>query len=263
MAFGISAGAAALIGGGLSAVGSIVGGAMGSSAASDAANTQAASADRAAQLQNEQYLNNVKLQAPFREAGLTAQNKLLDYLGLSPGASGKYAGDFTAADFNANQDPGYAFRLSEGMKGLNANAAARGGLISGNALKAATQYGQDMGSQEYQNAFNRYQVNRSNALNPLQSLSGGAQTATNAIGQAGQNYATNAGNAYMGAGNARASGYVGSANAWNSALGGASNALTQGIYANNFFGNGNNNYTPSTGGYSSAPGTTGVGMFTA
>ena len=165
---------------------------------------------------------------------MTAQNKLLDYLGLSPGASGKYAGDFTAADFNANQDPGYAFRLSEGLKGLNANAAARGGLISGNALKAATQYGQDMGSQEYQNAFNRYQVNRSNALNPLQSLSGGAQTATNAIGQAGQNYATNAGNAYMGAGNARASGYVGSANAWNSALSGGINAYNQNNLINSF-----------------------------
>jgi hypothetical protein len=259
MAFGISAGTAALIGGGLSAVGSIVGGSMASGAASDAANTQAASADRAAQLQNEQFNKQVELQAPFREAGLTAQNKLLDYMGLSAGAGGKYAKDFSMQDFQ--QDPGYAFRLNEGMKGLNATAAARGGLISGNALRAATQYGQEMGSQEYQNAFNRYQTNRSNQLNPLQSLMGSSQTATNAMGQAGQNYANQAGEAYMGAGNARASGYVGSANAWNQALGGATNALTQGIYANNFFG-GNNPYSPSTGGYSSVPGTTGVNMLT-
>ena len=238
MAFGISAGAAALIGGGLSAAGSIIGGSMASDASQNAADTQAASADRAAQLQNEQFNKQVELQAPFREAGLTAQNKLLDYMGLSAGAGGKYAKDFSMADYQA--DPGYAFRLSEGMKGLNATAAARGGLISGNALRAATQYGQDMGSQEYQNAFNRYQTNRSNQLNPLQSLMGSSQTATNAMGQAGQNYADQAGEAYMGAGNARASGYVGSANAWNQALGGASNALTQGIYANNIFGNNSN-----------------------
>lgn len=210
---------------GISAGGSIVGGLMGSKAAKSAAKTQAASADRAAQLQNEQFNKQVELQAPFREAGLSAQNKLLDYMGLSAGAGGKYARDFSMADYQA--DPGYAFRLSEGMKGLNATAAARGGLISGNALRAATQYGQDMGSQEYQNAYNRYQTNRSNQLNPLQSLMGAGQTATKVMGQAGQNYANQAGEAYVGAGNARASGYVGSANAWNQALGGANSALNQ------------------------------------
>jgi hypothetical protein len=249
MAFGISAGAAALIGGGLAAVGSIVGGSNAADASQNAANTQAASADLAAQLQNQQFNKQVELQAPFREAGLTAQNKLLDYMGLSAGAGGKYAKDFSMADYQA--DPGYAFRLSEGLKGLDASAAARGGLISGNALRAATQYGQEMGSQEYQNAYNRYQTNRSNQLNPLQSLMGAGQTATNTMGQASQNYANAAGDAYMGAGNARASGYVGSANAWNQALGGATNALTQGIYANNFFGGGgggggNNSYTANS-----------------
>ena len=210
---------------GILAGGSIVGGLMGSKAAKSAARTQAASADYAAQLQQEQFDKQIELQAPFREAGLTAQNKLLDYMGLSAGAGGKYARDFSMADYQA--DPGYAFRLGEGMKGLNATAAARGGLISGNALRAATQYGQEMGSQEYQNAYNRYQTNRSNQLNPLQSLMGASQTATNAMGQAGQNYANQAGEAYMGAGNARASGYVGSANAWSNALGGANNALNQ------------------------------------
>jgi hypothetical protein len=66
--------------------------------------------------------------------------------------------NFSAEDFQ--QDPGYAFRLKEGLNAMNASAAARGGLISGNALKAGQQYGQEMGSQEYSNAFNRYQANR-------------------------------------------------------------------------------------------------------
>ena len=218
---------------GISAGGSIVGGLMGSKAAKSAARTQAASADYAAQLQQEQFDKQIELQAPFREAGLTAQNKLLDYMGLSPNAGGKYARDFSMADYQA--DPGYAFRLSEGMKGLNATAAARGGLISGNALRAATQYGQEMGSQEYQNAYNRYQTNRSNQLNPLQSLMGAGQTATNTMGQAGQNYANQAGEAYMGAGNARASGYVGSANAWSNAIGNATNVYNQNQMINRMF----------------------------
>jgi hypothetical protein len=124
---------------------------------------------------------------------------------------GKYGRDFAMSDYQA--DPGYAFRLSEGMKALDRQAAARGGLMSGGALKAATRFGQDLGSQEYQNAFNRYQVNRSNQLTPLQSMAGMGQTTAQQLGSAGQNYATNAGNAYGAAAQAQASGYMGAANA--------------------------------------------------
>ena len=243
MSFGI---AAAVVGG------SIVSGVIASKASKKAANIQAASADRAADLQQQQFEKQVELQAPFREAGLTAQNKLLDYMGLSKGAGGKYAKDFSMADYQA--DPGYAFRMAEGMKALDRTAAARGGLLSGAALRGATRYGQEMGSQEYQNAFNRYQTNRANQLNPLQSLMGASQTATNAMGTAGQNYANQAGNAYMNAGNARASGYVGSANAWNSALGNATNYMTQNQMMNQMFPQGGGGITPGyvspvSGGY--------------
>lgn len=135
---------------------------------------------------------------------------------------GKYGRDFGTADFEA--DPGYAFRQSEGMKALERSAAARGSLMSGSTLKGIQRYGQDLASQEYTNAFNRYQVNRSNQLNPLQSLMGAGQSATNVQtgveGQLGQNQATNLYNA----GAARASGYIGSANALGGALGSIGNA---------------------------------------
>jgi len=240
---------------GIPAVGSLVGGLMSSNASKSAANTQAAAADRAAQLQHEEYLKNIELQAPFREAGLTSQNRLMEMLGIGGTPTspdyGKYAKDFSMTDFQA--DPGYGFRLGEGIKGLNATAAARGGLISGGALKAATAYGQEMGSQEYQNAYNRYQTNRANQLNPLQSIMGSGQTAANTMGTAGQNYANAAGEAYTGAGNARASGYVGSANAWNQALGGATNMYNQQNMLNRFFPQGgggsvggNNSYTANS-----------------
>ena len=188
---------------------------LGMSSSRSATSQQADAADRAAQLQADQYAQTRADQEPFRQAGMTSQNRLMELMGIGGNAGaegyGRYGRDFSMQDFQ--QDPGYGFRLSEGLKGLDRQAAARGGLISGAALKAATRYGQEMGSQEYQNAFNRYQTNRSNQLNPLQSLMGAGQTSTNALGQAGQQYANNAGQMYQNAGEARASGYMGQANA--------------------------------------------------
>jgi hypothetical protein len=116
-------------------------------------------------------------------------------------------------------DPGYAFRLSEGQKALDRNAAARGGLISGSALKAAQRYGQEMGSQEYQNAFNRYQTERSAALNPLQSLAGVGQTTATNLGTMGAANAANVGNLMTSGAAAQGAGYVGQANAITGGLG--------------------------------------------
>jgi len=220
-----------------SAGASIVGGLLGADASESAADTQAAAANRAADLQYKMFKENQAAQKPFLEAGYKGQNRLLDLLALSgnTGAQGygSAARNFGMSDFE--QDPGYAFRMSEGLKALDRTAASRGGMLSGAALRGATRYGQDMASQEYQNAYNRYNTNRANILNPLQSLAGQGQTTANTLGQAGQNYATNAGNAYMGAGNAAASGYVGSANAWSNALGGATNYFTQNQMMNRMF----------------------------
>lgn len=181
---------------------------LGASAASKAADTQAGAADRAAELQYKMYQENVQRQQPFLEAGVGALNKLTAAADYKPFGMDQY-----------KADPGYAFRLSEGQKALDRQAAARGGLISGGALKAAARYGQDMGSQEYMNAFNRYQTERSAMLNPLQSLAGVGQTTASNLGSAGQSYGAGAGEAYMGGANARASGYVGGANALTSGLG--------------------------------------------
>lgn len=230
----------------LGAAGSVASGIIGSKAAKKAANTQADSANYAAQLQQQQFDKQLELQrnqfdkqielnAPFREAGLTAQNRLMQLYGLGPNTSGADYGsamrDFSAADFQV--DPGYGFRQQQGEQGIERSAAARGGLLSGSAIKDAMRFNQGLASDEYSNAYNRFQTNRSNKINPLQSLMGSGQTATgqltnasqnyaNNATNASQNYAINAGNAAMGAGNARASGYMGQANA-------ISNALGQGI----------------------------------
>jgi len=181
---------------------------LGASAADKAANTQANAANRAADLQYKQYQEDVARQKPFYDVGVNALPELVKASKYTP---------FGMQQFQ--QDPGYGFRLKEGQQALDRSAAARGGLISGGALKAAQRYGQEMGSQEYTNAFNRYQAERQARLGPLQAMTGMGQTTAQQIGAAGQNMAGNVGEAYQGAANARASGYVGGANAITGGLG--------------------------------------------
>jgi hypothetical protein len=214
---------------------------LGSRSASKAADVQAAAADRAAELQKEQFERQVELQAPFREAGVRALPELEAASRYTPFGMGQF-----------QQDPGYAFRLAEGQKALERNAAARGGLISGGALKAAQRFGQEMGSQEYTNAFNRYQTERQARLNPLQSLAGFGQTSVNQLGQAGQNYATNVGNLVTGAGAAQAAGQVGAANALTGGLGTYLN-YTQGNALLDALQRNQNMQLVNTGGYSNVP----------
>jgi hypothetical protein len=126
-------------------------------------------------------------QQPWLQAGQTALNA------LTPLATNYQ--QFGMDQFKA--DPGYGFRLQEGLKQLGHQAGSRGGLISGQTLKGMQDYAQNSASNEYTNAFNRYQTERQARLGPLQSLAGVGQTAVNQLGAAGQNYATNAGNIGM------------------------------------------------------------------
>ena len=120
--------------------GAVVGSALiGSKASGKAADVQAKAAEQGTAAQERMFAEQNRLQEPFRQGGMAAQNRLLTYFGLPGGVEGadfgRYTKDFSAADFQA--DPGYAFRLAEGQKALDRQAAARGGLISGGALKAA------------------------------------------------------------------------------------------------------------------------------
>ena len=191
----------------------IFGGALlGGSASRSAASTQADAASRASDAQLQAFREQAALQEPFRQAGVRALPKLEAQQNMMPGA-------FTGR-VDLGQDPGYAFRLSEGQKALDRSAAARGGLISGGAMKAAQRFGQDMGSQEYQNAYNRaltgYNADvarEATGYNRLAALAGIGQTATGQIGAAGQNAAANMGNLMTSGAAATAAGQVGQANA--------------------------------------------------
>ena len=117
--------------------------------------------------------------------------------------------------------------MSEGLKGLERSAAARGGLLSGATLKGIQRYGQDLGSQEYQNAFNRYQTERTARLGPLQSLAGVGQSAANNLGAYGQQYGQNVGNAMINQGYTAGNAGIAGAQARGSAYGNVGSALGQ------------------------------------
>lgn len=225
-------------------------------AATNAANTQAASNREAIELQREMFNKQIELQEPFRQAGLAGQNRLSELLGVGGTRGAPGYGKYATAEFGADKfrtDPSYAFRMAEGMKALERSAASRGGLLSGATMKGIQRYGQDLASMEYQNAFNRYQTERTNTLNPFQSLAGVAQTSANTLGNQAGTYGANVGNlmsatgasnanALLAAGNARASSYQG--------FGTAAGQAIQGI--NSFF---RNQGTPSYSGpsYGSNP----------
>ena len=189
---------------------------IGSKASRDASSQQQQAAAQASDVQRDIFERQVELQEPFREAGLKGQNRLMELLGLSEDKAAPGYGKYATAEFGMDQfkaDPGYAFRMSEGMKALERSAAARGGLLSGATLKGITRYGQDAASQEYQNAFNRFQAERAGTLNPFQALAGTAQSSANVLGQQAGVLGQQLGSNIIGAGNAQAAGTIGQANA--------------------------------------------------
>jgi hypothetical protein len=168
---------------------SVLQGSAANKAAQGAANAANAGVQSQIDLQRRMYEEGVARQQPFYQAGV---NALPGYLS-GIGQNGELVRGFTQADYQA--DPGYAFRLSEGQKQLDRQAAIRGGQISGSALKAASRFGQDMASQEYSNAYNRFRDTQTLRRNALAGVTGFAPTAAGAMATSGQNYANTAGNA--------------------------------------------------------------------
>ena len=225
---------------------------VGASTARSAAKTQAGAADRASDLQREMFEQTRADQAPYREAGYNALANLQRTAGNVPGA-------FKFGDYEFKADPSYGFRLSEGRKALAAKSRARGGAVSGTSLKAMQDYAQESASNEFQNAYNRAftsygtDVARENQLyNRQAAMAGVGQTSTNLINQAGQNYATNAGNLMTGGAAAEAAGRVGAANAITGGLGtymnySQNNALLNALQRNQSM------QLVNTGGFSNTP----------
>lgn len=188
--------------------------------ANKAADAQKNASKRAIKFQKEALAQQMALTKPYVEAG---KNALTEYQKLAP-----YE-DFGMKQFQA--DPGYNFRMAEGMKALERSAAARGLLQSGGTLKGIEQYGQNLASSEYENAFSRYLTQREARMDPYRYLTGIGQAA--AAGQAANVGSSGAALAELAAarGNANAALAAGTG----TAIGNAFSSIGQGVgsyYAN-------------------------------
>ena len=204
----------------------IVGAGMQASAAKSAARTQAAAADRAMQQEREMYDISRGDLAPYREMGYTA---LKDIEARKPFFTSQF-GDEQMAQY---LDPSMEFRRKLGEQTTARMFNVGGGAISGNTLRGLEDYGQNLASTEYGNAFNRFQNERTNIYNTLANIAGMGQQAVNTGVTAGQNFAGSQTGLITGQAAAQAAGGVGAANAYSGALGNAGNMM----FLNSLLGN--------------------------
>jgi hypothetical protein len=184
---------------------------IGAYSANKAAQTQADAMRESAAMQKQMFDVQNEQQKPYREAGYSA---LSDISNMKPYLTHQ----FGAEDFQAGIDPSYNFRLQQGNLATTNLLNSSGGLVSGNALQGLTNYGQNAASQEYGNAFNRYQTQRSNIYNNLASIAGLGQTSLGQTNQLAGQTAQGVGGAMSGAGSAIGAGQVAVGNALSSGL---------------------------------------------
>ncbi len=75
---------------------------------------------------------------------------------------------------DVQNDPGFQFNREQGEEALNRSLGARGGLFSGAALKAASDFNQNLANNYYQQAFQR-QANKVGAQNQIFGNTGNVQ----------------------------------------------------------------------------------------
>lgn len=202
------------------------------SAASDAAHT-------VANTQADEYNQTRADQAPFRTAGVSALDQISKLYGLdTTDANGNVVKGSGKSDFSSfTTSPDFTFAQSQGQQAIDRSAAARGGLLSGAAVKAGENYASGLASQNFDQYYNR-----------LAGIAGVGQAATQATSVAGQNAANVTSGAQLNAGNARASAYgtIGST-IGNTANGLASNYLLSRYLTNPGGGINSTGFAPFTG----------------
>jgi len=188
-------------------------------AAKESAKSQEAIADENVALQRELAEQQREDFAPWRDIGEQALNQMWE---------GVQSGAFEVGDIDVTKDPGYQFRMDQGIEALDKSAAARGRLLSGAQQKGVTDYSQNVASQEYANAYAREANEKARKYNMLSGLSSGGQASAAGQAQATSNLASTSGNilsnlgqsqaqSQYAQGQARAGAYQGMAQAGNQA----------------------------------------------
>ncbi len=274
MPAGLSAGAIAAIGAGVSAAGSVAGSAINSSAAAAGSKAQQAASNSALAQQQAQFTYNQTLEQPYIGAGQVAQQSQNDlfqqYEPIVDNLQNQLLGlgDSQTAQAFLEQTPGYQFNLTQGLKATQNAAAARGLGVSGAAMKGAASYATGLANSTYQQQYSNASNNLTQANNTFQGLFGdyGSQAslgenAAVGAGNQGQAASNNTSNLLTSQGNAQAASSIAQGNAATSGATGISTAL-QGYQNNqllqNYLGTSGSQY----GGGAGTPGDSTGGTFT-
>jgi len=252
MPFFIAAAIAGVAGAGISALG-----------ANSAANTQAAAADQATQVQKQMYDQTVQREQPFVDAGGNSLAALMAGLGLGPNGGGIGTGSlnkpFSMQDFQ--KSPGYDFQMQQGEQAILDTQTARGGVGGGNTLKELTSFGQGVANQDYWNQYNAYVAQQNQQFGQLDTLAGSGQSAAANLGAIGNQTAGQIGNNLIGAGNSRSAGQIAGANAIGSGISSlSSNYLLSNLMGGGGFGGGGGGGGGNFGGGTDAYGFNGAGF---
>lgn len=212
-------------------IGSIVGGIIGGKKQSKAAKQQAALIAKA----TNEGINDYRAARDYTTEAFApfAVNAGDDFNTLRTGILG---GEYDPRNYDFQVDPGYQFRLSEGMNALDRSAAARGNLLSGSQMKAGQRYAQDFASNEYNRGYNRNANALAAVLGQMGSLVDTGMAARGTQANAVGNYAQGAsglrmagaqgqGNALMNAANAKANMWSSIGGGFDSLLGSAAGAF--------------------------------------
>lgn len=187
-------------------IGAITGSNSQAKAAKSAANQQYQASQDANKIQKDMYDQTRKDLSPYAQAGGTALSQLMG--GMGP--NGQFMQEYSGQDIY--DDPSYQFRLQQGQDSIQSGAAAQGGLLSGATQKALLNYGQDAASQEFGNAYNRFNADQTNQYNRLSNLVGLGQNAAAQQGNAGMQTAQAVASNTMAGANAQAAGTIAAGN---------------------------------------------------
>lgn len=197
--------AAAILGGSLiGGATSLIGSKKAASAAQQAQDTATAESRRQFDLVREDTAG----QRALGDSALARIRQMYGYGGTpEQPAAPDMSGFFTSPD--------YQFNLGEGQQAIDRSAAARGGLLSGRAVKEGQRFASGLASREFSGYMDR-----------LLQQAGIGSTGIGASAAAGSNAASNIGSAALNAGNLRSSAYMaGATGVNNAAQGGLGNYL--------------------------------------
>lgn len=202
--------AAAVLGAGLLGAGASIYGANKAASAQEKAANQAADTQRQAmEYQKANYEKASGNIDPFIKTGQGASNLLSSFYGLGADPA---LGQSALAAFA--KSPDYQFAMKEGIGALDNSAASKGSLLSGNQLRAVTEYGSGLATQNLNNYLTRLSGLSQQGLTGAGYLGSIGTGVGNSVGTS----ANNIGNSLQAAGTAEASGILGSVKGFNSGL---------------------------------------------